>query len=104
MNDQFIQAFTRRRFFGRVANGLMGIALSDLWRTELQAAENSGTKGIRTVADLKPKAPHFRPRAKSVIQLFMHGGPSQMDLFDPKPLLHKYAGKPFPGDINVQEP
>jgi hypothetical protein len=43
--------------------------------------------------DLKPKPPHFRPKAKAVIQLFMNGGPSQVDLFDPKPLLSKYSGK-----------
>ena len=43
--------------------------------------------------DLKPKLPHFGPKAKAVIQLFMNGGPSQVDLFDPKPLLSKYSGK-----------
>lgn len=39
---------------------------------------------------------HFRPRAKRVIWLFMHGGPSHVDLFDPKPTLTKYAGQPLP--------
>jgi hypothetical protein len=46
------------------------------------------------VADLRPKGPHFSPKAKSVIHLFMNGGPSQVDLFDPKPLLKKYEGQP----------
>ena len=40
--------------------------------------------------------PHFEPRVKNVIWLFMHGGPSQVDLFDPKPELARLAGKPLP--------
>src|SRR5690606_39587649 len=43
--------------------------------------------------------PHFRPKAKAMISLFMMGGPSQMDLFDPKPMLNEYDGKNFPGEI-----
>lgn len=46
---------------------------------------------------LAPKTPHFTPRAKRVIFLFMKGGPSQVDTFDPKPLLDRDDGKPFPG-------
>ena len=46
-----------------------------------------------------PKKPHFAPKAKSVIFLFMDGGPSQVDTFDPKPLLEKYHGKPFPTKV-----
>jgi len=45
---------------------------------------------------LAPKSPHFEPRAKRMIWLFMHGGPSHVDLFDPKPELDKYAGQPLP--------
>lgn len=45
---------------------------------------------------LAPRAPDFSPKAKRVIWLFMHGGPSQVDLFDPKPDLAKFAGKPLP--------
>src|SRR3954451_15354420 len=45
---------------------------------------------------LAPKAPHFAPRAQRVVHLFMNGGPSQVDTFDPKPLLDKYHGKPLP--------
>ena len=45
---------------------------------------------------LNPKAPHFRPRAKRIIHLFMNGGPSHVDTFDPKPMLQKYAGKMLP--------
>ena len=52
--------------------------------------------GLATAPDLSPlaaKVPHFAPRAKRVIQLFMPGGPSQVDTFDRKPLLEKYAGQ-----------
>jgi hypothetical protein len=57
-------------------------------------------------ADCKPdgsfaKAPHFAPRAKAVISLFMSGGVSHMDTFDPKPALAKYAGQPLPLEKNV---
>ena len=45
--------------------------------------------------DLQPRQPHFEPQAKAVIHLFMNGGPSQMDLFDPKPELQKNHGKSF---------
>ena len=44
-----------------------------------------------------PKAPHFAPKAKQVIFLFLNGGPSQVDTFDPKPMLEKYHGQPMPG-------
>ncbi|MBO0697531.1 MAG: DUF1501 domain-containing protein [Zavarzinella sp.] len=49
--------------------------------------------------DLTPKKPHFQPRARAMISLFMQGGPSHMDLFDPKPELAKLDGKPFPGQV-----
>ena len=48
-----------------------------------------------------PKKPHFPPRAKSVISLFMSGGVSHVDTFDPKPALNKYAGQPLTGKGDV---
>lgn len=75
---------SRRDFFSSVANGLHGAALATLLGRDLYA--NGG------VFDLTPKAPHFEPKAKAVIQLFMNGGPSQVDLFDPKPTLTRLAG------------
>jgi len=77
---------TRRDFFRNVADGLHGAALATLLGQDLLRAE-----GPR-VYDLKPKPTHFAPKAKAVIQLFMNGGPSQVDLFDPKPMLNKLAG------------
>ena len=49
-------------------------------------------------------ATHFAPRAKRVIWLFMHGGPSHVDLFDPKPALTKYAGKPLASSFTSRSP
>ena len=51
---------------------------------------------------LAPKAPHFPAKAKHVIHLFMNGGPSHVDTFDPKPLLTKFHGKPLPGGENLR--
>jgi len=53
--------------------------------------------------DVTPRKPHAPARAKAVIQLFMHGGPSHMDLFDPKPMLAKYDGKPAPAEVADDE-
>lgn len=49
--------------------------------------------------DLKPKAPHFAPKAKNVIFIYVGGGPSTLDMFDPKPVLTKFDGKPAPFEI-----
>ena len=49
----------------------------------------------------RPKFPCFSPRAKRMVLLFQHGGPSQIDLFDPKPGLEKYAGQPMPGGVEA---
>jgi hypothetical protein len=52
---------------------------------------------------LAPKAPHFPAKAKHVIFLFLNGGPSQVDTFDPKPMLDKYSGKPMPsGNLKTE--
>src|SRR5712691_13113941 len=57
----------------------------------------SGTAHAATnINPLAPKQPHFRARAKQVVHLFMNGGPSHVDTFDPKPLLDRYHGKPLP--------
>src|SRR5213082_3888427 len=56
-----------------------------------------GLAGAETPADpLLPKPPHFPAKAKRVIYLFLNGGPSQIDTFDPKPKLDEYHGKPLP--------
>ncbi|HEV3145491.1 MAG TPA: DUF1501 domain-containing protein [Gemmataceae bacterium] len=80
---------TRRGLFHRVSGGIFGAALTWLLdRESLSAAESPFN-------DLNPRLPHFAPKAKSVIHLFMNGGPSQMDLFDPKPMLEKHHGEAY---------
>ena len=84
---------TRRDFFARAGGGCCLIALASLRDTD-------GLRGGDAAPDPRaPKAPHFEPKVKRVIWLFMHGGPSQVDLLDPKPDLERFAGKPLPGSF-----
>ena len=91
---------TRRRFFDRVSDGLGGTALAWLFSRDLFGgsgllAEESVPQQRLGVYDVTPKDPPSRPRAKAVIQLFMQGGPSQMDLLDPKPKLNELHGEGY---------
>jgi hypothetical protein len=77
-------------------DGLQGAALATLLSRDLLGAATVGEgEEERRVYDLKPRAPHFPAKAKCVIQLFMNGGPSHVDLFDPKPMLEKHNGEPY---------
>ncbi len=90
---------TRRSFFERFSDGIGGTALATLLARDLYGATLDSAGGLpeghRRMYDLKPRQPHFPPRAKAVIHLFMNGGPSQMDLFDPKPVLDKHNGEAY---------
>ncbi len=91
---------TRRDFFSRVGDGLHGATLASLLGSDFLSPEQAGAStGGRRFYDLKERPPHFEPKAKSVIQFFMNGGPSQVDLFDPKPALAKYEGQPPGRDL-----
>ncbi|QDU31501.1 hypothetical protein ETAA8_66600 [Anatilimnocola aggregata] len=83
----------RRDFLRQAGGGLGALALASLLADQAVAA---GSKVIHSQA---AKKPHHAPQAKSVIWLFMDGGPSHIDLFDPKPALTKYAGKPLPASF-----
>ena len=88
-------ALSRRDFFSRMTDGVYGSALAYLLGRDLFSANPAlAATANRKIYDLNPHAPHFEPKAKAVIHLFMSGGPSQLDLFDPKPLLKKYEGQP----------
>jgi Protein of unknown function (DUF1501) len=80
--------FTRREFLCRSGMGFGALAFGGL---ATQAARASAP-----IHPLAPREPHFPARAKRVIHLFMNGGPSHVDTFDPKPMLARYAGKPLP--------
>ena len=79
---------SRREFLSRAGAGFGAVALSAL------SGQNLLAKGLPN--PVAAKIPHRLGRAKNVIWLFMEGGPSHLDLFDPKPALNKYAGKPLP--------
>jgi hypothetical protein len=90
---------TRRRFLAQGTWGVGTVALAWLLQQDRLLANPPRPELQRHPFDLKPKPPHTAPRARAMISLFMQGGPSQLDLFDPKPEMAKYDGKTFPGDI-----
>lgn len=83
----------RREAISRLGGGFGAAALAAMF------AEEQAIAGAR---DTLPK-PHHSPKATAVIQLFMHGGPSHVDLLDPKPMLEKYDGKPPPAEVADDE-
>jgi hypothetical protein len=89
------QPTSRREMLARLGGGFGGLALSALTGGDLCA------EAVPEAArfDLTPKPSHFTGKAKSVIQLFMHGGPSHVDLYDPKPMLSKFDGKAPPAEV-----
>ncbi len=91
--NRFMRPKTRREMLRDCANGFGMLAMASLFSEEAARAAVGGAAN-----PLAPKAPMFPAKAKRVIFLFMHGGPSQVDTFDPKPLLTRDSGKPFPGE------
>ncbi len=82
---------TRREFLSRSGMGFAAVGLASLLGSE--AARAGPTASTNPLA---PKAPHFPGKARRVIHLFMNGGPSHLDTFDPKPALARYAGRTLP--------
>ena len=101
LNPKIIQ--TRRHFYRDCGVGLGKIALASLlaepFANRVRAADGIGAGIAHGAGPLAPRAPHFAPKAKRVIYLFMAGAPSQLDLFDPKPALTKYDGQPVPPEV-----
>ena len=96
--------WSRRDFLFRSGGGVSGLALAYLLdRDHLLAAEaaDTGTCAAKAIGvnPFAPKPPHFKPRATAVISLFMSGGVSHVDTFDPKSALTKYAGQPLDGKV-----
>jgi hypothetical protein len=79
--------------------GIGSVALAWLMNREQALAEPAKPALEPPQFDLSPKTPHHAPRARAMISLFMQGGPSHLDLFDPKPELERLDGQPFPGNI-----
>ncbi|MBM3837275.1 MAG: DUF1501 domain-containing protein [Verrucomicrobia bacterium] len=92
LEDQFL---TRREFLCRCGMGMGALSLASILHSTGVLAPNAQANPA-SLSPLMPKGPHFAGKAKRVIHLFMNGGPSQVDTFDPKPMLEKYAGKALP--------
>jgi hypothetical protein len=95
-NSLPIPPLSRRDVLARLGGGFGGLALSALLGSAAEPAAPAAH-------DVTPRSPHFPARAKAVIQLFMHGGPSHVDLLDPKPMLEKFDGKPPPAEVADDE-
>ncbi len=89
---------SRRAFLANSAFGVGAVALAHLLQEEGLLAEVS-KPAENLPLNLAPRPPHREPKAKAMISLFMHGGPSHVDLFDPKPELSKLSGTDYGGDI-----
>lgn len=89
---------SRREMLATAANGFGAVALAALLGEEARA-DSAG----KSLDPLTPKSPHYAPRATSVIFLYMDGGVSQVDTFDPKPRLAKENGQPFKGPIQASQ-
>jgi Protein of unknown function (DUF1501) len=91
-------ALNRRELLGRCGMGLGLIGLAGLMADDnVLGLSHKASAASPTVGPLASRPPHFAAKAKQVVHLFMNGGPSHIDTFDPKPMLTKYHGKPLPG-------
>src|SRR5919197_200642 len=97
-NPHIIPATTRREFLSKCGCGFGALAFGSMLGLEGLLAR-AGSVHIDPLNPMAAKPPHFPPGAKSVIWLFMEGGPSHIDLFDPKPTLEKLAGQPLPASF-----
>jgi hypothetical protein len=87
---------SRREVLCKIGGGFGALGLASILADAGLLAAEAERAPARAKNPLAPKPPHFPPRAKRVIFLFMNGGPSHVDTFDPKPMLEKYRGKPLP--------
>ena len=102
---------TRREFLHRSGVGFGSLALTGMLSAsgeqlmaddELRDGKSAGSGPLQNPNPMFPKPPHFAPRAKAVIHLFMNGGPSHIDTFDPKPELTKLHGKSLPSNLRTE--
>lgn len=90
---------SRREFLNQNAMGVGAVALAWMLQQEQADASPKSVKVTPEKFDLTLKKPHFEPRAKAMISLFQHGGPSHMDLTDPKPELTRFDGTDFKEEV-----
>src|SRR5262245_60785908 len=88
---------TRRDFLWNSGFGIGGLALANLLAQEGYAAPAADFQ------DLRPRQGHFPARARAMVHFMQNGGPSQMDLFDPKPELQKRGGQSIPSTVEIYQ-
>lgn len=93
---------SRRDFLFRAGEGISGVALAHMLHQEGLLAAEPGCDASGITSPIAPREPHFKPRAKAIISLFMSGGVSHIDSFDYKPMLEKYHGQPLTGKGTVE--
>src|SRR4051794_4453298 len=98
-DPSFASRLGRRHFLASQALSIGSVASAFLLQQERARAEVKKPTLEKPTYSLLPKAPHAEPQAKAMISFFMQGGPSHLDLFDPKPELDKRSGQNFTGDI-----
>src|SRR5437868_10482801 len=96
--EEMLKALTRRQLFKNCVSGIGAVALASLMNENLFAAVPSDASST-VINPLAPKLPHYAAKAKHVIFLHMAGAPSQLDLFDYKPKLIEFHGKPVPEEF-----
>ena len=95
LNPNFKHPISRRKFLIRSGMGMAGVGFHSLLA--------QGATPLDSSNPLAPKPSHFAPKARHIIHIFMNGGPSHVDTFDPKPELTKYHGKPLPNPNLITE-
>ena len=100
MNHREIIDLTRRDFLATAASGIGTLALASLFRADGLLAAESAVGNAPSASPAGP--PHFAPRSNACIFFFMEGGPSQMDLFDPKPKLNELNGQKLPESLTKE--
>ncbi len=96
---EHLQSITRRHFYGQCGVGLGKIALASLLAGDLVPGRSMAALSSATDNPLAPRPSHYAAKAKRVIYLFMAGAPSQLDLFDYKPVLAEHDGESIPAEI-----
>lgn len=89
---------SRREFLQRTGTGMAALGLGAMLGQQASAAAPEA----HSLNPMAPKHPHFAAKAKHVIHIFLNGGASQVDTFDPKPMLEKYAGKSLPMQLRTE--
>ncbi|MCE9604674.1 MAG: DUF1501 domain-containing protein [Planctomycetia bacterium] len=104
MNNDTQSQSSRRHFLASQAMGIGGVALAWLVEQERALAEPAKPALVRPTFDVAPKAPRHAPQATAMISLFMQGGPSHVDLCDPKPELQKRHLEKYSGELKFDNP